>query len=128
MQNISFDRDVLAQNIARRFHKFLNEYPPFPYLISFSFEEYNEDRRENVKQYREQAESMRTNDRTTLFVNFSHLVALDSELAEAILTDYFRHDPALRRGLQDFIFTLYPEYASSKLFHLSFYNLSSIEK
>jgi Predicted ATPase involved in replication control, Cdc46/Mcm family len=98
------------------------------FLTFISFEEFNETIGEVVKPYREQADQMRTNDRATLYVDFSHLLKQDSELAETILSDYYRHENSLRKGLQDFMFNLYPEYARNKLFNLSFFNLVSTEK
>lgn len=71
---------------------------------------------------------MRTNDRATLYVDFLHLMNKDSDLSEITLSDYYKYESALRKGLQDFMFNLFAEYARDKLFTLSFYNLSSIEK
>jgi DNA replicative helicase MCM subunit Mcm2 (Cdc46/Mcm family) len=71
---------------------------------------------------------MRTNERTTMFVNFSQFEEADSELAETILGDFYKYEPALRAGLQEFMLALFPEYAASKLFFLAFHNLTSIEK
>jgi DNA replication licensing factor MCM6 len=117
MQNISFDQDVLALNIARHFTKFLEEY-----------EELDETTQEPKRIYIEQAEQMRNNDRSTLYVDFVHLLNKDTDLAEITLADFYKHEKSLRKGLQDFMFNLFADYARDKLFNLSFFNLPSTER
>jgi DNA replicative helicase MCM subunit Mcm2 (Cdc46/Mcm family) len=71
---------------------------------------------------------MSHNDRHIMYVNFSHLVRNDYELAKTVLNEYYRHENALRRGLFDFMYNRHPDFAGSKIFNLSFYNISSTEK
>jgi hypothetical protein len=46
---------------------------------------------QETKDYVEQLEAMRQNDRTTLYVDFSHIELTNQTLAEAIQTHYFRY-------------------------------------
>ena len=97
-------------------------------ITSHRFEQIDEATQEPKRIYIEQAEQMRTNDRSTLYVDFSHLLSKDTDLAEITLGDYYKHERSLRKGLQDFMFNLFADYARDKLFNLSFHNLPSIER
>ena len=46
---------------------------------------------------------------STLFIDFTHILTADVELAEAIQSDYHRFEPYLRRGIQQFLYELHPE-------------------
>jgi len=63
-----------------------------------------------------------------MIVDFSHLYHKDSDLADITLVDFYKHENALRKGLSDFMSNLFADYAKDRLFYLSFYNLSSVEK
>ena len=80
---------------------------------------------------------MAQNNKTTLFVNFQHLVEMDVELAEAIELDYYRFEPFLRQAISSLITEMRsadgtaafvegagpkPEYA------VSFYSMSRVER
>ena len=72
---------------------------------------------------------MRTNDRSTLYIDFADFFAKDPELGDLAILDYYKHEPALLKGLYDFLYGLYPDYATKdKIFNLSFRNLKSVEK
>jgi DNA replication licensing factor MCM6 len=45
----------------------------------------------------------------TLFLDFTHILTHDSELAEAILTDYNRFEPFLRTAVADLVHEIHPE-------------------
>lgn len=47
----------------------------------------------------------------TLFLDFTHLLRDDEELAEAIMTDFCRFEPYLRQSVSDFVLELHPELA-----------------
>lgn len=44
-----------------------------------------------TKDYVEQLDMMRQNDRTTLYVDFAHIELVNQTLGEAIQTQYFRY-------------------------------------
>ena len=83
---------------------------------------------------------MRDYGRTTLYVDFRHMLEYDDVLARAVSEQYYRFLPYLRRALVDLVNAYIPGYlylnahvastASSGLvtrdFSLSFYNLSII--
>jgi DNA replication licensing factor MCM6 len=46
----------------------------------------------------------------TLFVDFTHLLTIDTDLAEAIITDYNRFEPFLRSSVSDLIQELHPDH------------------
>ena len=49
----------------------------------------------------------------TLFLDFNHLYNFNTDLAEAIQSDYVRFDPFMRKALQSFLFELHPELSES---------------
>jgi len=55
--------------------------------------------------YIAQIASMIQNNKTTLFVDFQHVVEADIELAEAIELEYFRFEPYLRLAVNEIIKT-----------------------
>ena len=66
----------------------------------------------------------------TIFLDFTHLLANDSELAEAIQTDFIRFEPFLRRAIQTFVLELHPELDDpsnsepyNELFFVAIHNL-----
>jgi DNA replication licensing factor MCM6 len=117
MQNISFDKELLAANVAKRFLKFLEDFKIIDNTTN-----------EEDKVYIRQAESMRTMDKATMQVDFHHILNYDSELAEAILSQHYRFEPFLRKTLQHFMFNLYPDLNNQKTFDISFFGLSSLER
>ena len=46
----------------------------------------------------------------TLFVDFTHILTIDTDLAEAIITDYNRFEPFLRTSISDLIQELHPDH------------------
>jgi DNA replication licensing factor MCM6 len=46
---------------------------------------------------------------TTLFCDYQHVTTFNTDLAEAIETDYIRFEPFLRNALQIFVYDLHPE-------------------
>ena len=90
--------------------------------------------------YIDQIYALRDYGRTTLFVDFSHVLRQDDVLARAISDQYYRFQPYIRRALLDLVNTYIPNYlylnahvastASSGLvprdFSVSFYNLGLV--
>lgn len=78
---------------------------------------------------------------STMFVDFTHIISVDIELAEAIQADYYRFESYLRRAVYQFIIDLHPEIqaylneaggtsnAGSNTYHqffIAMYNLPSV--
>jgi DNA replication licensing factor MCM6 len=72
----------------------------------------------------------------TLFLDFTHLLTHDVELAEAILTDFNRFEPFLRNAVADFVQEIHPELhhnttndtagnANNEIYFVAIYNLPS---
>ncbi|KAK0551395.1 MCM DNA helicase complex subunit mcm6 [Tilletia horrida] len=90
--------------------------------------------------YIDQIKALRDFQRTTLFVDFSHVLRYEEILARAISEQYYRFLPYLRRALLDLVATYTPNYlhlnanaASSTAglmprdFSVSFYNLGLVQ-
>jgi DNA replication licensing factor MCM6 len=90
------------------------------------------DRSRVRRDYVEQVNQMRHDDRTTLLVDFRQLLSYNQILAEAIEEQLYRVEPYLRRATQNFIRKLHPSFVADetgdKEFWLSFYNIFSIHK
>jgi DNA replication licensing factor MCM6 len=78
---------------------------------------------------------MKTNDRTTLYVDFVHLMAFDTDLCEAVQDEYYRIEPYLCDGLKQVIANLYPDYLymdqvekKENVFWVAFYNVPAMQK
>jgi len=46
---------------------------------------------------------------TTMFIDFTHIYAFNTDLAEAVESDFIRFEPFLRKALQSFLYHLHPE-------------------
>lgn len=80
--NLNFQEDIEGENIKRKFLSFLQE-----------FEVYGEtDESEKIKYYLREAESMQTNKRNTIYVDFNHLIEYSTtyDLAEIIQNEYYK--------------------------------------
>lgn len=53
--------------------------------------------------YSQQAEVMRNTETSSLFVDFSHVLEFDPDLAQALQAQYYRWEPYLRRAVFEFI-------------------------
>ncbi|KAL4164057.1 hypothetical protein KRP22_004679 [Phytophthora ramorum] len=53
--------------------------------------------------YSQQAEVMRNTETSSLFVDFSHVLEFDPDLAQALQAQYYRWEPYLRRSVFEFI-------------------------
>lgn len=76
--NVSFEAELDGENVRRMFYLFLNE-----------FQTQAEDGRP-VYFYRNEVSSMMKNKRTTLYVDFRHLMEREGQLVEAINFDYYK--------------------------------------
>ena|SRR5690349_13727150 len=80
---------------------------------------------EFVAIYVKQAELIRTTDRRTMLVDLRHLFEYDKnyELRELIVGEFSRFQPYLEKSVEDLMKKMYFEWASKKLFTISFYNV-----
>jgi DNA replication licensing factor MCM6 len=85
--------------------------------------------------YLQQIAIMKSNDRTTLYVDFIHLQLFHLELCDAIQDEYYRVEPYLCEGLKLVVASLYPEYLyvdvverKENVFWVAFYNVPALQK
>ena len=73
---------------------------------------------------------MQANERTTMFINFSHLAtsSVYSELAVILITDYYRFEQVLKKALLEFMYKITNENQENKVYFISFFKLPSVEK
>ena len=71
--------DIEGENIKRKFLHFLNEF-----IIP------SQDRNQQFIYYRNEVATMIKNKRTTLYVDYIHLMEFDAELSEYINLNYYR--------------------------------------
>ena len=55
-------------------------------------------------------------------------MSFDTELADTIISQYYRFESSLRKTIQSFMFNLSPDHARNKIFDISFFGLPSLEK
>lgn len=60
--------------------------------------------------YVAQITTMVQNNKSTVYVNFQHVVQADHELSEAIEMEYYRFEPYLRHAVQDIVALDNPTY------------------
>lgn len=72
-------KDQVAEEVALLFFKFLE-----------TFEDENVDETTHSLVYYRQLEELRQNERTTLYVDYMHIVQFDETLANAIESNYYR--------------------------------------
>jgi DNA replication licensing factor MCM6 len=75
---------------------------------------------------------MRQFDFSTLFVDYSHLVAFDPVLAREVVQHYNRHEARLERALRAFVQLTDPELiqleGESRDFRLAFFNMAPVQR
>lgn len=135
-QDIPVVVDEVGERVREGFAQFLESFVDQP--LSGSPEPDGEKVQDPI--YIDQIYALRDYNRTTLFVDFSHILRHDEVLARAISDQYYRFVPYLRRALLDLINTYVPNYlylnahvaatASTGLiprdFSVSFYNLGLV--
>ena len=90
---------------------------------------------ESYQNYSQQAETMRNTETSSLFVDFMHVKEHDEDLANAILSQYYRFEHYLRRGIFDFMkmedlhYTINDDAnKSEKEFFVCFYNMEQVSR
>ncbi|CAI7853048.1 unnamed protein product [Closterium sp. NIES-54] len=85
-----------------------------------------------VREYVAQLHSMVQYGKTTMYVDFATLMAHNQALATAVLEEFYRFEPFLRKAVQMFVQVHEPKYVMDegkpKEFYLAFYNLPVIHK
>ena len=76
--------------------------------------------------HRVQCNEMKSNERTTLYVDFSHVQDHNTELADAIEADFHYLEPFLRQALKNLMKREHEEYATDdKDFWVCFFNMQT---
>lgn len=88
---------------------------------------------EEIKYYHLQAEKMKQEEKTTMFIDFDHLGQFKSrdqteDLSEDILANFYRFENSMNMALYNFMFRYHIDYVKDKTFFLSIYNLSTTYK
>ncbi|KAJ0398200.1 hypothetical protein ATCC90586_005623 [Pythium insidiosum] len=83
--------------------------------------------------YSQQAEVMRSTETSSLFVDFTHVLEFDPDLAHAIQAQYYRWEPFLRRAVFEFVRLEDPAYVlnedankTPREFFVCFYNFQHV--
>lgn len=119
-----------------KFYDFLDQYIPPEADQGESSRRSNmtADSSQMLPHYVTQLHQMRDAQKTTLYVNWEHLLDYDLELAQFIADHYHRVEPYLKKGLQNLVRTHIEAYSknegdqSEKEFWVGFYNLANIDK
>ena len=92
------------------------------------------DSSQSLPYYVTQLQQMQDVQKTTLYVNWEHLLDYDLELAQFIADHHHRVEPYLKKALQNLVRTHIEHYSmnegdkSEKEFWVGFYNLANIDK
>ncbi|KAG6967098.1 hypothetical protein JG687_00004467 [Phytophthora cactorum] len=85
--------------------------------------------------YSQQAEVMRNTETSSLFVDFSHVLEFDPDLAQALQAQYYRWEPYLRRSVFEFIRLEDAAYTvnedankTQREFFVNFYNFQHVSQ
>ena len=105
--NLSFNDQEDVETIKNLFQEFLHNFTD----------------ESNNKFYHLEAENMCNNKRSTLYVDVKHIFRKNFDLVEPLLQNYHRYEPALRKAVQNFMFSHDSEFANQKIFNVGFYNL-----
>ncbi|KAK4522309.1 hypothetical protein GAYE_HPESCF16G0189 [Galdieria yellowstonensis] len=115
-------KDYVAEEVALLFFKFLE-----------TFEDENVEEATHSLVYYRQLEELRQNERTTLYVDYMHIVQFDETLASAIESNYYRFEPYLRSSATEFGKKHFAEYmkteqGQTKQLWVSIYNFPQVRK
>nr|CCA18588.1 hypothetical protein ALNC14_047310 [Albugo laibachii Nc14]CCA20545.1 Protein involved in DNA replication putative [Albugo laibachii Nc14] len=131
--------DTTAQTVKARFLQFLCGYGQEPVSTQNGVHPDThtsvdaEELLTSTINYSQQAEVMRNTETSSLFVDFSHVLEYDSDLAQAIHAQYYRWEPYLRRAVFEFIRMEDAAYTisedankSQREFFVCFYNFQHV--
>lgn len=64
-----------------------------------------------VLYYAQQVETMKLDDSTTLYVNWSHFMDYNTQIADVVVAKWYRLEPSLRKSALEFVRSIDPNYA-----------------
>ena len=113
IDNVDNVTDNANANAAKRFYPYIEQAGAIArrQLSDGNVDDDDDDDEENNAQGANQEGSSSSAFVNTLFVDFTHLLHHDAELAEAIDADHVRFEPYLRRATKSFLHGLHPELA-----------------
>lgn len=112
------EQEENMKTTTRVFIKFLQTYE----------ETHLEEEKKITKPYHEEAFKMMNSKRTTMYINFYHLINYNNfDLIQAIHEEFYKYENSLKSAVYKFIEELYPEYARQKVFYISFYNFHEVD-
>ncbi|GJP81341.1 hypothetical protein CLOP_g11504 [Closterium sp. NIES-67] len=118
--------DTQGENVQRSFFDFLQT------TEQRVDEQEEEEDGPMVREYVAQLRSMVQYGKTSMYVDFATLMAHNQALATAVLEEFYRFEPFLRKAVQMFVQVHEPKYVMDegkpKEFYLAFYNLPVIHK
>jgi len=117
--------DTFAENIKKLFSDFLESFSSIQDGYS------SQSNNQPVHDYMHQLVNMQTNDRTTLYVDFQHIVDYKQILADSIAQHYYRVEPYLMQAVKGLLSKHLPEHKDDdrgeKSFFVSFHNFPECE-
>ncbi len=124
------------EGIRAKFYDFLNQYiePEADQAESSRLSAATADSSQAIPCYVSQLQHMKDGEKTTLYIQWEHLVDYDVELAQSIQDNYHLLEPYLRKALQNLVRTHIESYSvsegdqSEKEFWVAFCNLTTLDK
>lgn len=128
--------DAGYEGARSKFCDFLDQYipPESDQAESSRRSNMTADSSQTLPYYVTQLHQMKDAEKTTLYVNWEHLLDYDLELAQFIADHHHRVEPYLKKGLQNLVRKHIESYSknegdqSEKEFWVGFYNLANIDK
>lgn len=128
--------DAGYEGTRSKFCEFLDQYipPESDQAESSRRSNMTADSSQTLPYYVTQLHQMKDAEKTTLYVNWEHLLDYDLELAQFIADHHHRVEPYLKKGLQNLVRKHIESYSknegdqSEKEFWVGFYNLANIDK
>lgn len=129
-------RNAGLEGTRAKFYDFLDQYiqPEADQAESSRQTAATADSSQAIPCYVSQLQRMKDSEKTTLYVQWEHLVDYDLELAQFIQDHYHLLEPYLRKALQNLVRTHIEAYSvnegdqSEKEFWVAFYNLANLDK
>lgn len=128
--------DAGYEGTRSKFYDFLDQYipPEADQAESSRRSNMTAESSQTLPYYVTQLHQMKDQEKTTLYVNWEHLLDYDLELAQFIADHHHRVEPYLKKSLQNLVRTHIEVYSknegdqSDKEFWVGFYNLAIIDK
>lgn len=133
---IAVQADELSEAVAGLFTEFLENFADDHGDAADSDDEHP--RRPRTPLYVAQLQTLKERMRTTLYVDFQHMMRYNADLAGALEEEFFRFEPVLRKCVEDFVIKFLtkdgpagaqpPSELTGRNYWLSVYNLPSVRK